>query len=103
MSSLEQVKADIQDLPEEAQALLIDFIEILKKRYGRADPESGATKTATRPQDIPDGKASSQSSEVTHQPLDLTNSAFVGMWKDRADMQDSTGWVRQQRQQQWRG
>ncbi|MEA5466882.1 hypothetical protein [Leptothoe sp. PORK10 BA2] len=33
MSSLEQVQRDIQDLPAEAQALLIDFVEILKKRY----------------------------------------------------------------------
>lgn len=35
MNSLEQVKEDIQALPEEAQALLIDFIEILKKRYAK--------------------------------------------------------------------
>jgi len=35
MNSLEQVKEDIQDLPEEAQALLIDFVAILKKRYAR--------------------------------------------------------------------
>ena len=34
----------------------------------------------------------------THQPLDLTNSAFVGMWKDRPDMEDSTDWVRRRRQ-----
>ncbi|MEL6354969.1 MAG: DUF2281 domain-containing protein [Cyanobacteria bacterium J06627_28] len=33
MNSLEQAQADIQSLPEEAQALLIDFIAILKKRY----------------------------------------------------------------------
>ena len=44
-----------------------------------------------------------QSLEPVHRPLDLTNFAFVGMWQDRADMQDSTDWVRQQRQQQWRG
>lgn len=43
MNSIEQVKADIQTLPEEAQALLIDFIAILKKRYAepkRATEES---------------------------------------------------------------
>lgn len=33
MNSLDQVKEDIQDLPEELQALLIDFVAILKKRY----------------------------------------------------------------------
>jgi len=29
----EQIQKDIEKLPEEAQYLLIDFIEILKKRY----------------------------------------------------------------------
>lgn len=38
------------------------------------------------------------SSDATHRPFDLTDSAFVGMWRDRPDMQDSTAWVRQQRQ-----
>ncbi|MDY7013447.1 MAG: DUF2281 domain-containing protein [Cyanobacteriota bacterium] len=32
----EQIKKDIQDLPEEAQSLLIDFVRILKKRYAKA-------------------------------------------------------------------
>ena len=36
MISLEQIQIDIQKLPEEAQDLLVDFIQILKKRY----PES---------------------------------------------------------------
>ncbi|PSB12573.1 hypothetical protein C7B62_01735 [Pleurocapsa sp. CCALA 161] len=26
---------------------------------------------------------------------------FVGMWKDREDMEDSSQWVRQVRQQEW--
>ncbi|MEB3215744.1 MAG: DUF2281 domain-containing protein [Nostocales cyanobacterium 94392] len=33
MLKLEKIQQEIQDLPEEAQSLLIDFIEILKKRY----------------------------------------------------------------------
>jgi mRNA-degrading endonuclease RelE of RelBE toxin-antitoxin system len=32
MIALEKLQKDIQDLPEEAQNLLADFIEILKKR-----------------------------------------------------------------------
>ncbi|HEY9690667.1 MAG TPA: hypothetical protein V6D15_00510 [Oculatellaceae cyanobacterium] len=38
MLTLEQLQQDIQDLPEEAQNLLIDFIEILKKRYPKLIP-----------------------------------------------------------------
>jgi hypothetical protein len=31
----------------------------------------------------------------------LQNEPFVGMWKDREDMEDSNQWVRQVRQQEW--
>jgi hypothetical protein len=40
MLTLEQIQQDIQDLPEEAQSLLIDFIEILKKRYPKPTPKN---------------------------------------------------------------
>jgi SET domain-containing protein len=33
MINLEQIQQDIKELPEEAQTLLTDFIELLKKRY----------------------------------------------------------------------
>jgi len=33
--------------------------------------------------------------------LNLDNQPFVGMWNDREDMQDSSQWVRNLRQQQW--
>jgi len=33
MLTPEQIQKDVQELPKEAQALLADFIEILKKRY----------------------------------------------------------------------
>ena len=31
----------------------------------------------------------------------LENEAFVGMWKERENMEDSSQWVRQHRQQEW--
>lgn len=40
MPSLEQLQQDIQSLPEEAQMLLVDFIEILKKRYSKPDNQA---------------------------------------------------------------
>ena len=33
MTNLSNIQQDIEDLPEEAQTLLIDFIQVLKKRY----------------------------------------------------------------------
>jgi hypothetical protein len=41
--STEQIQKDIDKLPEEAQYLLIDFIQILRKRY----PEVTTQKTVT--------------------------------------------------------
>jgi len=32
---------------------------------------------------------------------DLKTEAFVGMWQDREDMQESTDWVRSVRQSHW--
>ncbi len=36
MLNIEQIQKDINELPEEAQTLLIDFIDVLKKRYSLA-------------------------------------------------------------------
>lgn len=33
MIHIEEIQKDINELPEEAQALLLDFIDLLKKRY----------------------------------------------------------------------
>lgn len=33
--------------------------------------------------------------------MDWKNDPFVGMWKDREDMADSTEWVRQVRRREW--
>ena len=40
MSKLEQIQQDIQELPDEAQLLLLDFIGILKKRYPKPQTEA---------------------------------------------------------------
>jgi len=39
--------------------------------------------------------------ETAEDQADWQNDPFVGMWKDREEMQDSGAWVRQLRQQQW--
>jgi hypothetical protein len=36
MVNMKKIQQDINELPEEAQNLLIDFIELLKKRYSLA-------------------------------------------------------------------
>ena len=68
---------EIASLPPEAQKQVLDFIAFLKARYPTTHPvrEMRRTKLADEP--------------------------FIGMWRDREDMQDSTAWVRSLRQREW--
>ena len=68
---------DFAALPVEAQQQVADFIAFLRTRY--AQPRS-------------DRKAAQ---------ADLGAEEFVGMWRDRTEMQDSTGWVREIRKREW--
>ncbi|MGK7888726.1 MAG: hypothetical protein AB4042_05285 [Leptolyngbyaceae cyanobacterium] len=43
MLNLKQIQQDIQDLPDEAQILVVDFIEILKKRYPKLERTEDST------------------------------------------------------------
>ncbi|MEY2977057.1 MAG: hypothetical protein ACO31I_20345 [Prochlorotrichaceae cyanobacterium] len=76
MSNLEQLNKDIAALPQGAQQLVIDLVDLLKQHYSIILPSS-------------------------IQPIDFTNNPFVGMWIDRLETQDSIAWVRQVRQQHW--
>ena len=64
-------------LPPEAQKQVVDFIAFLKTRYTPAV-------TSKKPKTVL-----------------LENEAFIGMWRNSKDMQDSTQWVRNLRQQEW--
>ncbi len=64
-------------LPPEAQRQVIDFIAFLRQRYAVVE-------------------SASQSPD-----FDLTNNSFIGMWRDRQDLSDSTAWVRSVRENEW--
>ena len=64
---------EIASLPLEAQKQVMDFVAFLRTRY---EPVPSAPDT----------------DRVT-----LAEEPFVGMWRDREDMQDSSEWVRQLR------
>jgi hypothetical protein len=72
----DELSTDFNSLPPEAQRQVADFIAFLQQRYG-GSPASG------------------------RQPVDWEREPFVGMWRDRADLQDSTEWVRSTRRQEW--
>lgn len=64
-------------LPPNAQQQVRDFIRFLQSQY----------KSTSRSRVQPTTK--------------LTDEEFIGIWKNRADMQDSTAWVRETRKTHW--
>ena len=64
-------------LPPIAQRQVVDFIAFLQTRYRSVTEGSVEQKTS------------------------LADEDFVGMWRDREDMQDSTDWVRKNRVAEW--
>ena len=67
---------DFNALPPEAQKQVENFMAFLQSRYTPAKRK--AKKTSV-----------------------LADEEFIGLWRDRDDMQDSVQWVRETRQQEW--
>jgi hypothetical protein len=72
----EEILREINSLPIEAKRQIEDFVSFLRERYKE-------TQTASAPHS------------------DLETEAFVGMWRDREDMHDSSAWVRNIRKTHW--
>ncbi len=68
---------DISNLPPEAQRQIVDFIAFLRTRYKRSDAEKQAKR------------------------INLVNEPFIGIWKDREDMNNSSTWLRNVREAEW--
>ena len=67
----------ISDLPPEAQRQVADFIAFLRTRYKRSEQEKQSKRAS------------------------LVNEPFVGIWKDREDMDNSRKWLRDVRKTEW--
>jgi hypothetical protein len=68
---------DIGVLPPEAQEQVSDFMAFLKTRYPVVPTARKANRTK------------------------LADKPFIGMWRDRADMRDSSTWVQRVRESEW--
>ena len=73
----EELFRELASLPPEGRRQVAKFISSLRKRYAR----SSAGKKAKR--------------------LPLRDERFIGMWKDREDLKDSSAWVRSVRKNEW--
>jgi hypothetical protein len=74
----EEILREITLLPPEGQRLVEGFVAFLRQRYAPSQPVAQS----------PDSGLESES--------------FIGMWRDRDDMLDSSAWVRGVRQSEWR-
>ncbi|CAN5662779.1 hypothetical protein BH24ACI2_BH24ACI2_05860 [soil metagenome] len=71
----EEIIRKYATLPPEARREVEDFVAFLRQRYGKKDEK------------MINGNLSEEN--------------FVGIWKDREDLQDSSAWVRGIRQTEW--
>ncbi|MBI3015059.1 MAG: DUF2281 domain-containing protein [Candidatus Tectomicrobia bacterium] len=68
---------DLNSLPPEARRQVMDFIAFLRQRYAPSRSRKAA------------------------KPAKLASEAFIGMWRNREDLQDSGAWVRNVREREW--
>lgn len=71
------IAQEIASLPPEAQRQVIDLVAFMKMCYPTWQIIKGTEHTQ------------------------LADEPFVGMWREREDMQDSTAWVRDLRRREW--
>ncbi|MCC6134863.1 MAG: hypothetical protein LM550_11115 [Candidatus Contendobacter sp.] len=64
-------------LPLDAQRQVADFISFLQQRYVTSQPAH------------------------KNRQADLTKEPFIGMWRNRQDLLDSSDWVRKTRKSEW--
>ncbi len=72
-----EIAREIASLPPEAQKQVADFVAFLRTRY--------STKRGRR----------------REKQTSLADEPFIGMWRDRWEMQDSSAWVRELREREW--
>lgn len=75
--SHEEFLKEFDSLPPEGQRQVASFIALLRERYSRSK--------------------SGEEAETSS----LAQDSFIGMWRDREDMQDSSAWVRKLREREW--
>lgn len=73
----QQALLEFNTLPPPAQQEVLDFIAFFRARYAQQHSQTAGTSS------------------------DMREEAFVGMWRDRNDMKNSSEWVRSMRISEW--
>ncbi len=71
------IAREIASLPLDARRQVFEFVAFLKTRHPTVQPIK--KKKSTK----------------------LTNEPFIGMWRDRKNLKDSSAWVRDLRKSEW--
>lgn len=71
----EEILREIAALPPEGRNLLENFLEFMRQRYSNQNTPAPNTL--------------------------LPNESFIGMWRDRDEMTDSSAWIRSLRTSEW--
>lgn len=79
MASEREILKDLAALPPEAQEQVRDFIAFLRSRQQQ-----------------------DRSKKPTRVLMALADEPFIGIWRGREDMNDSSAWVRETRKREWR-
>ncbi|HBL12365.1 MAG TPA: hypothetical protein DD379_13335 [Cyanobacteria bacterium UBA11162] len=73
----EELLDQFLSLPTEAQRQVLNFIAFLQQKYRLTEPASPGI------------------------DVDIRRDPFIGMWRDRQDLANSTNWVRTVRENEW--
>ena len=76
--NFEKTISDFEKLPYAAKKEVADFIAFLKSRYLSTKKSDNMIKSK------------------------LVEEEFIGLWKDREDLMDSTAWIRDIRRKEWK-
>lgn len=79
MLNIDRAWQEFLSLSPEAQQQVVDFIAFMRERYQNTAPVKPVKQR------------------------ELKKEPFVGMWRGREELTDSTTWVRQLREKEWTG
>ncbi len=72
---MDNIAPEFAALPPEEKQQIVDFFEFIKNKYAAATKKAGNLERSEEP--------------------------FIGMWRDRDDMRDSSSWIRKTRNSEW--
>jgi len=97
MTTVQQIQREITALPDDALREILDFVLFLKTKEHAQNWESVTQESNDTSQEMIRLLTPTSTSKKER----LADDPFIGMWRDRKDLEDSTMYVRKLREQEW--